>query len=100
MGDRGNIILNYREGSKIYFYTHWTGYNLKNLLKEALIRGKDRWDDTQYLPRIIFCEMIKDHVLDTDGFGISPTMGDGGTEIEVDLQNKTVDGVSFSDFIK
>ena len=100
MGDRGNIILNYKENGKIYFYSHWTGSNLGEILKSALIRGKDRWDDDAYLSRIIFCEMIKDYVLDDTGFGISTSMGDGGNEIEVDLDKQTVDGISFEEFIK
>ena len=70
--DRGNIILKFHDGNKIYFYTHWGGSQLKNTLKNALKRGKDRWGDEPYLARIIFSEMIKDEVLKNTGYGITP----------------------------
>lgn len=71
MGDRGNIVFVQNNGQEIYFYTHWSGCELPSILKDALIRGKDRWDDEPYLTRIIFCEMIKDDVLGITGYGIT-----------------------------
>lgn len=97
MGDRSNIIIK-SGNSKVYLYTHWGGSELKNVLKKALERGKNRWDDGQYLARIIFCEMIKDDVMGETGFGISSERGDGGSDILVSVDNQEVDGMSFDDF--
>jgi len=99
MGDRGNIIVKDGE-SKVYLYTHWGGSELKKTLKEALIRGKNRWDDGSYLTRIIFCEMVQDEEMGLTGFGISSVMGDGGTDIVVDVDKQKVNKKSFEDFIK
>jgi hypothetical protein len=71
MGDRGNFVMKQADGNKIYFYTHWSGNNLPFILREALIRGRDRWDDEPYLARIIFCELVKGREMDTTGYGIS-----------------------------
>ncbi len=72
MGDRSNIIIVYENDDKIGFYTHWGGSHLPNTLKDALIRGKNRWDDESYLARIIFSEMIKEEILEETGYGIYP----------------------------
>ncbi len=100
MGDRGNVVMKYENGGKIYFYTHWSGSRLKEIVKYALIRGKDKWNDEQYLARIVFCEMIKDDVLDTTGFGISPYIGDGAETVIIDLKKMTANGKSFENYIK
>ena len=97
MGDRGNIIV--KDGdSTVYLYTHWTGSDLPETLKGSLKRTKNggRLNDGSYLARIIFWDMIKDqHPEETSGFGISSTRGDGGTDITVDCDKQTVDGVPF-----
>lgn len=98
MGDRGNIIVKDGE-STVYLYTHWTGSDLPETLKGALSRGKDRWDDGLYLTRVIFQDMIGNDK-DITGFGISSVYGDGGTDLRVDIDKQTVDGVPFADFIK
>lgn len=90
MGDRGNIIVKDRD-STVYLYSHWTGSDLPDVLKSALKRGKSRWNDGQYLARIIFCEMVKGSEMDETGFGISSTIGDGGTDLVVDVGNQTVE---------
>jgi hypothetical protein len=74
MGDRGSIKMiehSNDEERAIYFYTHWTGYKLPEIIQSALRRGHDRWEQSSYLNRIIFSEMIKNCVLDTTGYGIS-----------------------------
>ena len=89
MGDRGNIIV--KDGkSEVFLYSHWTGSDLPEVLKSALKRGKGRWDDGQYLARIIFCEMVKGNEMDETGFGISSIIGDGGTDITVNVDDQTV----------
>lgn len=83
MGDRANIKIVSREGGDIYFYTHWAGTELLQTLQNAMKKAKNdnRLDDDMYLNRIIFCEMIKNHVLNTTGYGISPYVGDGDDRI-------------------
>ena len=94
MGDIANIhVFEGEERTGIYFYTHWTGHRLPNILRKALERGKERWDDPPYLSRIIFSEMIKDEVLDLTGYGISQYIcdNDGYPIIEVNLTENTVE---------
>jgi hypothetical protein len=104
MGDRGNICIQ-EKGNKIFFYSHWTGHSLFSVLQEALKRGRDRWDDEPYLARIIFCQMIKNDVLDNTGFGISTYLTDNEYPIlVVDSNTRTVslddEEWSFQEFIE
>ena len=71
MGDRGNIAVKMNDDT-IFFYTHWRGYKVTDVLADALHRGMSRWDDPAYLARIIFCSLMGDSdVSETTGFGIS-----------------------------
>jgi len=98
MGERNYIYL-INDG--IYLYSHWdTEEDLNQVLKSALIRGRDRWEDKQYLNRIIFCEMIKEDVEGGDGYGLSTNLCDGQVVLNVDVDKREVDGVSFTEFIK
>ncbi len=96
MGDRANIkIIDEAEGTgatgSFFFYTHWTGSDLPEILQAALKRGEARLDDSAYLARIIFSEMIQGSVLSETGFGISTLVQDGDDRvIEVDMIKQTV----------
>jgi hypothetical protein len=105
MGDRANTLFKQVDGGKIYFYTHWDGRNLPNTLQKALRRGEDRWNDEQYLARIIFCEMIQDDVLSNTGYGISTYEGDNQRSLLiVDIKKQEVQcgehSWPFKEFIK
>ena len=107
MGDRGNIkTVSQENQGGIYFYTHWTGSDLPETLRQALIRGRGRWDDEPCLNRIIFSQMIKDGVLDETGFGISADICDNEHPIiTVDCSAQTVSFErgqtwSFEEYIK
>jgi len=80
MGDRGNIFfVDTRQGETfagIYMYTHWSGPALPGLVREALARGRGRWGDPPYLARVVFCELVKDSVLEEVGYGLSTRLGD------------------------
>ena len=79
MGDRGNIVVD-----GVWMYTHWDGCNIKDILKKALIRGKDRWDDSQYLARIIFCELVPaEEWQELTHYGLSISIGDNDHSILV-----------------
>lgn len=98
MGDRGNIVVQDRDG-KIYLYTHWYRYDLANRLRKALSRARDRWNDTPYLTRVIFDDMV-DGDRGLTGFGISPVLTDGDETFIVDTENQTVNGKPFSEWVK
>lgn len=70
MGDRGNIVVEQSDGSRIFLYAHWDGSELPGILQRAL-KKRWRWSDEAYLTRIIFSEMIKDSVMAETGYGIS-----------------------------
>jgi hypothetical protein len=101
MGNRGNIVMHYEDGNKIYFYSHWGGdqETLKAVITNALQRSKDRWEDEPYLSRIIFSEMIKNDINGTTGYGITPYITDGIATIVIDLKNQTVNDIDFKQFI-
>lgn len=104
MGDRSNILV--KSGSEqVCLYTHWAGSELHKTLKSALIRGEDRWNDFQYLTRIIFCEMVKGHALELTGYGITQQIHDGDRNIIVNVDDQTVSTsemtlIKFSSYIK
>lgn len=92
MGDRANVhIRPSRPDSKgIYLYTHWGGYDLPNRVANALDSpaGRNRWDDTAYLTRIIFDNMTGGEVGET-GFGISDDICDNEHPIiNIDGENQ------------
>jgi len=104
MGDRGNIVCLYGDDEKteIWFYTHWMGSALPQILARALDRGRERWEDPSYLARIIFSQMLMDsgQLEDLTGFGIGPSMCDeNNPPLWVDLEKKTVNGKSYEKFI-
>ncbi len=55
---------------RVYLYTHNTASDLINIVSDVLSR-QVRWDDPDYLARMIFCRMVpKDKWNDELGFGI------------------------------
>ncbi|MDD3267107.1 MAG: hypothetical protein PHC75_08015 [Burkholderiales bacterium] len=75
----------------IYLYQHYDGYALYKIVQNAIIRGRDRWNDPEYLTRIIFSEMIKDYVMGETGYGIGTSEhGDIEFLITVDIDNQTI----------
>lgn len=107
MGDRGQVKI-LPDG--VYLYTHWNAEELEDTVKKAMKRQL-RWDDSEYLARIIFCAMLKGHDQDGEtGFGIGT--GEHGdiwrlitvdceaqTVTVADLYKKTTKTNSFNDFI-
>lgn len=102
MGDRGNIIVK-NKGEEVYLYTHWRGHDLPETLQRALKR-KQRWDDHQYLARIIFNTMTRGSEDSETGYGISSKQHDGGVDITVDVEHQEVrwegKAWSFEEYIK
>ena len=70
MGERGQIAIKNPNDQRVYLYTHWYGPEIPEVLKAALKRGRNRWDDESYLARIIFNEMTKGKEMEDTGYGI------------------------------
>lgn len=107
MGMRQNIKIDYQKEQdekpkSIYFYTHWDGNGpLKKKLKNALIRGKERWFDESYLARIIFSEIIREDIDGLTNYGIAPYETDPEyPTIIIDMEKLTVDDIPFEEFIR
>lgn len=70
MGDRGNIKIIGTGPAPLYFYTHWRGSDMKEVVAEALAK-KERWNDAGYLARIIFDTLTEGAERgETTGYGI------------------------------
>lgn len=103
MGDRANIKV--CGAGNVYLYTHWAGTELPGTLQAALERGKARWDDAQYLARVIFCEMVHGDEGELTGYGISGECCDGQDRIlTVNVNKQTVswpcgESISFGEYV-
>lgn len=73
MGDRAQIAVKH-DKKFIWLYTHWGGSEIYTTLARALRRGRSRWDDCEYLTRVIFSEMVRDDWEAVTGFGIGVSM--------------------------
>lgn len=101
MGDRANIVVRQENNTNkgdVWFYTHWRGHDIADVVKSALAK-KERWEDSSYLARIIFDELRGDDN-GTTGFGISTTLQDNEHEIiVVDVPNQVVFKIKESSLI-
>ena len=85
MGDRGQVRLISKGQPDLYFYSHWGATDLPWVVAQGLERGNPRWGDDEYLNRIIFCEMVKNDLLEETGFGIGTSLhGDVWRVVEID----------------
>lgn len=111
MGSRAQILI---EDEKVYLYTHWGANELEENLKHILDtpKARSRWDDSEYLTRIIFSEMIKNDIDGETGYGIGGsehgdiqlliTLNVGKKLIRVEdkySDNDVMEYFSFQDFI-
>jgi hypothetical protein len=96
MSDRAEIRVVNANQPDLYLYSHWRGKEIALALKDALIRGRLRWEDGPYLTRIIFCELIKKDVLGENDYGIATyNMGTDHVFIDVEPDLKRVSIGSF-----
>lgn len=107
MGMRQNIRIDYQKEQdekpkNIFIYSHWDGDGpLKEKLKQALIRGKERWFDESYLARIIFSEIIREDINGLTSYGLAPYEVDHNyPTIIIDMDKLTVDNLPFEEFIR
>lgn len=89
MGERGNIVIvqGADEGkTPIYFYTHWKGYKLPEIVRSAFKKAisERRLDDSAYLNRIVFCELVGEKDFNaTTSYGISQYICDNNYNLLV-----------------
>lgn len=94
-----NIRMIYSEGNDVYVYSHWGGPEFKERVRKALNRHT-RWDDESYLAAIIIREVFRDEIETDTGFGVSPYSEEEDHQTTVvDFAAKTVNGVSFQEFL-
>lgn len=87
MGDRGQVFI---KTTGVYLYTHWGASELEETVRQALAK-KWRWDDDEYLTRIIFDQMTKEYHGEETGFGIGTDKHlDVWKVLVVDCKNQTV----------
>lgn len=69
MGTRAQVHI---KDTGVYLYQHWDGDGLADKVKTAMKSeaGQDRLNDPDYLGRIIFCQMVKDNMKESTGYGI------------------------------
>lgn len=60
MGDRGvvGIVMDVNAENTLYYYTHWSGTELADWTKEAVIAGSGRWGDYEYFTRRFIHELL------------------------------------------
>jgi hypothetical protein len=107
MGDRGQVLM---KNSGVFLYTHWGACDLIAGVQRAIAK-KLRWDDEEYLTRIIFDEMIGEEQGKETGFGIGTIKHDDIwllIVVDCDKKEVTINNLpeeketteSFEDFIK
>ena len=106
MGDRGQVHI---KDEEVWLYTHGGATDLIETVRTALEK-KWRWDDPEYLARIIFDEMVGDNQGNETGYGIGGgqhgdvwriiTLDCGVNKITVEDNGEKTLEQSFNDFIK
>lgn len=74
MGSRANIkFVENPDAPAVYFYTHWSGHVIANILAEGLSRAEShgRINDPSYAMRIVFDTLVENAPDPGLGFGIS-----------------------------
>ena len=61
MGDRAQvkIVSTHEDEPPVFLYTHWGARELVDVVGRAIARG-ERWNDMEYLGRIVFEQMLHD----------------------------------------
>jgi hypothetical protein len=86
MGDRANIYVVDTDDAThgIYLYSHWGGEKfLTTDLRKALEFGRGRWNDPQYLTRIVISQIFMDSHDALTGAGVSTEIGDNSHHVTI-----------------
>ena len=108
MGARTQVYI---KDTKVYLYSHYDSFEIETIVAKALSK-RWRWDDPEYLARIIFDAMIGDSFGEETGYGIGTQQhGDIDNLVTIDCEeqtvqyqiptmNKTIKKYTFESFIK
>lgn len=69
MSNRGQIVI---EDVGVHLYTHRDAHKLEESAASALKRGQDRWEQPDYMARIVLDD-LKNSDTGTTGYGLSAT---------------------------
>jgi len=105
MGARVNFVFKDNTDHAVVLYSHWGAdswaYDIANAINHAAKRIA--MDDTSYATRMMISYLMSEFILDETGYGLfainpaNPELYD--ETVIVDMVNKTVNDVPFSDFI-
>jgi hypothetical protein len=71
MGARCNFIFKQEEDLALALFSHWGEGSMHEDLAAALKHAEPRYGDIEYYTRMVISYLIKDDILDEEGFGIS-----------------------------
>jgi len=83
MGDRANFGFRQTDGSVIYLYGHWAGYQMMDSLAQAIETARPRWNDEMYATRIAISQLIGDKWNQEYSWGIANHIGDNEHSVPV-----------------
>lgn len=87
MGARAQVKI---EDTGVFLYTHWGSGEIEDTVRKALQR-RQRWNDDEYLTRIVFSQMTRGREDEEFGFGIGTSKhGDIDTLITLNVKAQTV----------
>lgn len=95
MGDRGQVHI-HSGNNNVWLYTHWKCFRMANDVQKAM-QKRWRWDDVEYLARIIFDCMKGDDTNSECSWGIGggPDLKKGDVyhviHVDLDTQRVTMD---------
>jgi hypothetical protein len=104
MGARVNFVFNDGTDHSVVLYSHWGAdswaYDIANAINHSAKRIA--MDDTSYATRMMISYLISESVLEETGYGIyaaGPEQIYFDEAVMIDMVNKTVNDVDFSEFI-
>jgi hypothetical protein len=85
------IFNEYNKNCPVYLYTHNGGDKLVNIVYEVLSM-QTRWDDSDYLTRLIFCAMVPNNRWNDEyGYGIGTGLYDDiDILVSIDVPNQKI----------
>ena len=94
MGARINFVFKNNEGPHVVLYSHWGETDWKTDIAAALDHARPRWSDESYCTRMIISYLIKDQLMDQNGFGVYAindiTQNLYDTTIIIDINQETI----------
>lgn len=92
MGDRGNIVIRFPDGQRIYLYTHHEGSRIHEVVADAVACvPRDRWADGGMLARVLFARLLRDDPAGLFGAYVTPTRAlSDHDELHVDVERGVV----------